>query len=870
LTPTKKATAAFIVFLILISHSAAALAYNPFTPGYGPGWTQGSGIGAYLSAANADFVLTGKKTGAQLRNNIDFTDTRNHWARGYIFRMAAQSVVRGYGALRFSPEGSISRQEALAMLVRIMGREAEVQRRAAAGGTLPSGSGIFDLWAREYIAVAEEVGIIGIGNSGSWQANATREEVAVWFANALRLEPVYGAAQQYLYNLRDWQAISPANQPLIEAVLREDIMRGDNRGYFNPKSGLKRSEIAVMLDKVADRFYDLRGLTAGSGFVVQKGTLDGVPAIAVSNTNGTFGIITLADGTDFPVLRNGVLGLAASLQAGDQINYISDNEGVLYVEVPEGGAVDAAAAMVEGYIRAVDQENGSITITDYNGGVHTYRYSDNTGITINERPAGLNDLKFGLEVNLSVRGDMVAAIESSYLSGQPGYIPPGGRVRTGRVIETGDGRLALALDGGGTEEFLLSSGTIVTKGGASVPVSSIRIGDRASVYIDSVQSSYASRVNVEGSQQLIRDVYRGTLEAVYPSGGTLVLKDTSAFVNGDWEERERRITLELEPGAQIYYGGSALNAAEVQSGYVNTTAYVAVSENFGNKRAVKVVLKRGNEQLFDGRIDDISWGTGEVELRDRNNIILSNSSIILSGGRMVDITALDSGNMVTVVADRYGGTNNAAVVMLEDAAVTGDTIYVGRLNEIRTREFDLNYYSQLEENEWDRISSRNRDVTLGYDRDTYIVEYSDDITRRIGAEDFFQGDYADEYTSKSRNDYYAFVIADGDRARAIRITKGSITKGGSTIENSDLEELRITTGEIHNVDTVFKIITINKASNWSSFYEEWERADSENYVNYSGTLIFRDGRPIEAQDLIKGERVYIIRDDARGIIILAL
>ena len=195
----------------------------------------------------------------------------------------------------------------------------------------------------------------------------------------------------------------------------------------------------------------------------------------------------------------------------------------------------------------MDPERGQLSITDYNGKVHSYRYSENTGVTINQRPASISDLKFGLEVALTLRGDLVDSVESSYYAAQPGYIPPSGRVRTGRVTGLEDDTLVLALDGGGSEEFLLSPDTMVTKGGASVPAGSIRLGDRVQVYTDAVDTNYASRINVEGMQQLVSDVYRGTLEAVYPSGGTLVLTGTSAFVNGDWEDRERRITLELEP-----------------------------------------------------------------------------------------------------------------------------------------------------------------------------------------------------------------------------------------------------------------------------------------------------------------------------------
>ena len=866
----RRITAVLIISIVLtVSGGTTALGYNPFLPDYRPGGQPAAEPDLGRMLDNADHSFTGKRTGTQLRANMDFTDIRNHWARPYILNMAAQSVVRGYGSSRFSPEAFLSRQEAVALMLRIMGREDQVQRRADAGGTMPAGSGIFDSWAREYIAMAEELGMVGIGEGGDWSANATRQEVAVWFARALGLDPVYGADQQYIYNLHDWQGIGPANLPYIEAVLNENIMRGDDRGYFRPASGIRRSEMAVMLDRAADRFYDRRGLESYSGMVLAKGTSDGVPAFAIQNDDGSISAVTLVQGSDFPVSRNGVLGLGQSLQVGDRVDYICDAEGVLYAAVPDDGAVQTGPAAAKGYIRSVSLDDGRLSITDYDGNVHTYRYSS-PGVTINQRPAGLHDLKFGQEVELILTGGLVTAVSSVSHIEQPGYIPPAGRVRYGRVVQAGGEGILLELDSGGRQEIALTPDTIVTKEGSNVYISSIRTGDRVQVYMDTVDSFTASRINIEGMQQLVSDVYRGTVESVRPSGGTLVLKGASAFVNGEWQERERLITFELGPETEIYYGGRRVTPEEIQGSFLDLEGYVAVSSNFSSPRAVKVVLKRGAEQRYGGRIIDISWGTGELELKDRNNISIGDSSIVLSKGRLVDMAVLDEDHTITVVADRYGGRNNAVLVVLEDAVTTGDKIYAGRLNEIRTRQFDINYYSSLQDNEWDRISRRTRDLTFDYDRDTYIIDASGKRADVIDADDFFQGDYADDDTRQSSRDYYAYVIADGDRARAVRVTEGGITGSGTGMENDDLEELRVTTGEIRDVDILHNTITMSSSANWSSFYQEWIPSDADTYVNCAGALIFKDGRPAGAKDLRNGENVYVIRDDNRGIIILVL
>ncbi|MBA1336038.1 MAG: hypothetical protein HPY66_1859 [Firmicutes bacterium] len=919
----------------------------------------------------AGLTINGKNNGIQLMNNIDFTDIRSHWAEPYILNMAAQSVIKGYGASLFKPEDPLTRQEAVALLVRIMGREAEVQRRAEGSVGGSAAGGIFDAWAREYISMAYELGIVTEGG-GNWKDNATRQEVAVWFANALGLNPVYGAQQQYVFNLKDWQEIDASKLALIEAVLQEGIMKGNDRGYFNPAASLKRAEMATMLDKVADRFQDRRNVRSNRGQVLQIDTRQNQTVLGILNADGTSAAVVLAQGTGFPVYKDGRLAANSSLQAGDEIKYVYDDQGMVYAWAVNDGTIAAEVRssggdrlqvyygqitgvftnygknqqgastenthyrvvnvdgqiydivseknlesglmrdiavyrdgkltgtsalkagdeieygvlsggqalyvevltlqnqVIEGYIQSVNSYDSKITLAGYDGRLYTYSYSASPKITINQRPGAVSDLRFGLEVAVTVSRGVITQIDGSYYIDQPGYIPAEGKTRSGRVTYVDSKSIVLDQDDGIQQEYSISPSTLITKEGSRINPGNIRIGDRVQVYMDDISSVYLSRIKVEGMQQLIKDVYRGTIERVYPSSGKLVLKDTYAYVNRGWEERDRRITFELDSDTPIYYGGKLLSLDQVQSSYINFEGYVAVSNNFNSEKAVKVVLKRGYEAQYGDRIDEISWATGELELRDSNNILFNDGTIIIFKNRLVDMTALEEDYTITVVADRYSGYNNAVLVILEDAVSTGEEIYVGRLNEIRTRQFDMNYYSLFEDNEWDSISGRTKNVTFYYDEDTLILDVSSQSVKKIKAADFFQGDYAGNSSYKSDDDYYAYVLVEDERAKAIRITKGSVIKDGSTISNADLETLRVTAGEVSGIDKDLQIITLNKASNWTNFYNEWERADDDVYVNYSKALIYRNGKPIEATQLRQGENVYVIRDDNRGIIILVL
>lgn len=967
----RKGLIVIIILLLLCTHSLAVLASSPFTSG---GYVGGVPVPEFRGVSiidSPDLRFEGKINGAQLMNNIDFVDIRNHWAEPYIVEMAAQSVIKGYGSRLFRPESPLTRQEAVALLVRTMGLEDEVQRRAETSVSASNARGIFDLWAQEYINMAFELGIATMDAGSNWKDNATRQEVAVWFANALKLQPVYGADQQYIYNLRDWQQIDPDKLAVIEAVMQEGIMKGNDRGYFNPSSHLKRADMATMLARVAEKFYASRNIEAYKGQVLQKGLREGRTILGIQNIDGTTGAIELLPGTDFPVFREGSLGTAGDIRVGDELEYLYDGKGIVFARVindgtitsgiksinngrmqtyygqitgiftdyrkePDGsmenvhyrvsnvdgqiydivyeknldtgaerdiavykdgrltdtdalnvgdeikyGVLNGGQALyvevlnlqrqvIEGYVQSVNPYEARISLIDYEGRLHSFKYIENPGVIINQRPADITDLKYGQEVVLTVTGGLVTRADSNYYIEQPGHIPNEGQTRSGRVKFVDSESIVLELENGIEREFKITPNTLITKEGRNVYPGSIRIGDAVQVYVDTLDSSIASRIKVQGLQQLIKDVYKGTIERVYVSSGRIVLKDTYVYANKGWEERERRKTFELDPGTPIYYGGKLVDTEDVQNNYLNFEGYVAVSNNFNSEKAVKVVLKKGYEKQYSDRIDEISWGTGELELDDKNNILFNDGTIILSQKRMVDMTALEEGHTITTVVDRYGGYNNAVLVVREDAISIGEKIYVGRLNEIRTGQFDMNYYSCLEDNEWDKISKRSDDITFYYDDDTVILSVYGSDVREISAGDFFQGDYADDSSYKSDEDYYAYVIVEDERAKAIRITKGGIVENGAAIGNDDLEELRITTGEVKEIDNTLNIITLNKASNWTSFYNEWERGDDEMYVNYSKAIIFRDGRSIDAGQLRSGESVYVIRDDNRGIIILVL
>ena len=78
----------------------------------------------YTGTAEADAVL----------KNMDFRDVESqgesYWARKAIYDMAALSIVKGYGEKTFNASAPVTRVQALALIYRAIGREADAQQVA--------------------------------------------------------------------------------------------------------------------------------------------------------------------------------------------------------------------------------------------------------------------------------------------------------------------------------------------------------------------------------------------------------------------------------------------------------------------------------------------------------------------------------------------------------------------------------------------------------------------------------------------------------------------------------------------------------------------------------------------------------------------
>ncbi|QXM06759.1 S-layer homology domain-containing protein [Crassaminicella indica] len=257
-----------------------------------------------------------------LYENSSFTDIKTHWARKSIIKMGALSVIRGMGNHRFYPNHAVTKEEALILIVRLMGLEKQAQ---IIGEKLMKemDTGAYRLkvpqddWLEGYIKVAQSKNIItraeakkileltdeqkdkieeklaqkmlvydqnqnltneqienieksirkNLERSYTWGQAANREEIALWVGRMLKITPINGDIQQRIYTMKDWKSIKTTSIPIIEAILQKGIMTKNSKGYFRPKDTVTRGQMAIILDKASEEILKVRGYKILSGTV---------------------------------------------------------------------------------------------------------------------------------------------------------------------------------------------------------------------------------------------------------------------------------------------------------------------------------------------------------------------------------------------------------------------------------------------------------------------------------------------------------------------------------------------------------------------------------------------------------------------------
>lgn len=516
----------------------------------------------------------------------------------------------------------------------------------------------------------------------------------------------------------------------------------------------------------------------------------------------------------------------------------------------------------DGYLKDITKDN--IVIEDYDGTIQTYTYDSKTAFMIDQRITLPVDFKPGLEVHVELKDMYITEIDG-YSTEKSGYIPEGSRVASGTIQKIDRDQIIVKLPTGNTAAYFTTPATIALKNSVNVSLGTLYEGDRVRLFFDEADTSFISRIQIEGDSVVVKDIYRGKLSTTDLYDNKITLGSVEVYRNGAWTPVKSSMSFPYLIDTPVYIAGQKISYKNLKY-FTGKTVYMAVKDFFGKDRIEKMVLRDQYESAYSDKIDNVNWYTGAIELANHKNISFNEGTIIIKNGRLVDQYAINPQSDAFVAADGRGTGLIADVVCIYNEDINNSNIglnslYAGRLDEILQDKVYLSDFFLLNKNDWESFSDTKE---LYYDEDTGI--YDLEAGRKITANEFYTKDYAvDEdsgYTQDNNlKDWYGYVYTDGDRIAGIMVQKNMDT----------LLRQRVTTGTIGTVTNdsmVGWVIDLSNGADWSSRNEKWMGKTEYTRINIEKAMIIHDGKVIQQEELKSGDRLYMVRDDFDAKVII--
>lgn len=577
---------------------------------------------------------TAYEKGLELITNSTFTDVGSSAYKEEIVRMATLGIVKQYGDRKFYPGNDATGYEALSALVRLAGNEAAVMQRVyAQAGSASNQTAIQNLMNQEYLVEAQTLGIVTQAEIVNLQGPVTREQLAIWTGRELGINPVYN--METVFSFKDWEYVNPTYRAVIETVASEGIVPLKADGNFGPKDTVKRGEMAYIMKHAMEYNYAPLNITAGYGLVIgnqsepiyEDGNTITRDTITVKNTDGSVSKLISESHTkgnklyDFVTYKNGIPSNHKNLKQGDEIEYLLQNNKVMYAQVLSNHSVlekinaNTAADEFSIFHYGTVSEIKSInrTVSGQNVKTEVYRVVDITGDVF--------DILVDENLYTGLRNDIV-----TYKDSKVGGV---NLLKTEDVIEylVNPDNEVVYIKVSPIQESEIS-GTIRTVSDITdtMPASMTVFGFDDKVYEYPVAPYADLKIN-ERYTEIANFVYGMTVK-IKVSNGYIISAEGESFSG--------------EPGSIPNYG--KIRMGKVESVY---------------QKSLNLLLDNGTSQIVN----------------------ITSGTVITKKGEVVTLTAMSPGDEIKVYYnDIY--TDNASRIEIEASEILFEIIYKGKIKKV--------------------------------------------------------------------------------------------------------------------------------------------------------------------------------------------
>lgn len=590
---------------------------------------------------------------------------------------------------------------------------------------------------------------------------------------------------------------------------------------------------------------------------------------------------------DVIVYKDGKGGGSNLLAEGDSVvYYVKDNKTVIYMKV-----TPVKTSTVSGTLRTLgtntDLKLDTVSLYDYSDKIVEYPVAAHALVTVNGTYAKLKDLQSGQDIKLTVKDGYVTKIETETSTENAGAIGEYGKMRSGSIYYIYNDSILFDLNNGQRTQYMVGNSTVIIRDGVRTTMRALKEGDSVKLYFNDIYSNKVDKIEVEGIERLIKQVYKGEIKEVNSTEGVLTLSFPSTLKNTGWTQTgSYMIDIPYNSKTLIYNGSSQVREKDLGRLFVNKTAYVVVEENYGTETAVKVTIRNGGEIMSYDSIDKIDTTLGSMELSNKENFDFNAGTIVIKDGRLIDPSRIKRFDNAYVVSDYYMGNKVANVVRLVTRVESiFDNLYVGALYQVDYNSMIFKNYAKMTGNQWGSIET-SASRRFYYTTDTSITNVTNSPAVTIKPADFFHKGFSEE-ENKDKNSqglkyerYYGIFVTDGnDVTYAINLRQKGLVSGQNiddsttdettikTYLNDVLKTTSLTRGTVEAIDTKWTRIQLTNSNDWSSTLATWNANNVDTYVKYQDTLILKNNKVIAPEDIKQGDTLYVLRKTETALVI---
>lgn len=575
----------------------------------------------------------------------DITATKYDWARPYIEKMNILGVVKGVTETTYGPDDSVTREQLITMLVRLMGWESQATGKSLPS-TFPKANSVAP-WARGYVAVAVEKGIVSDEDLENFRPAdaATRSEVAVFAVKAIGLGQEAENRKTFNASLAftDGYLIELKARPYIEIAVEKGIMKGFPDGSFKPNEKVTRAQIATVLHNVTKLEKTNNIMAQG---IVKNVDSTLLPSFDLKLGDGSSKTYTVDTNTlIYKEDADGNLTGAQlkDIKSGDTVNVIADGNTAKYVEIVYGeqstvieDGNEDEDKVVKGIIRGVNISANVLTIENQdNDKYESYNIASDVKIRRDGATSDIYKLMIGDTAAVTVTDGKIVRIEAETATKEiTGVI-------TDITFVSKNPTITIEDEDGKENDYELDKNATIRKNNRSADISDLKIGDEVKL---TLEYDVGTRVVATSTKQDIS----GTVKAV-----TLADINTVTVIDDKGKEHVLTITRDTE----ITKDRKQIDVTDIRPNY-----YVDIEAE--NDEAISIdVTVRSVKETIRGTVVNINDDVKVIVISIKNDdgtkstqhVYYTSDTILYKENREVRISRIAEGDEVICIGSYEGG-----------------------------------------------------------------------------------------------------------------------------------------------------------------------------------------------------------------------